>query len=52
MMISRIPDQTGKLRTVAVPEGIEEVQSIRNCGVPIGVYGSERRDPRGQRGIE
>ena len=27
-------------------------ESIRNCGVPIDVYGSERRDPRGQRGME
>ena len=41
-----------KLRIVTVPEGIEEVESIRNCGVPIGVHGSERRDPRGQRGME
>ena len=52
MMISRNPGPDSKLRIVTVPEGIEEVQSIRNCGVPIGVYGSERRDPRGQRGIE
>ena len=41
-----------KLRIVTVPEGIEEVQSIRNCGVLVGVCGSERRDPRGQRGME
>ena len=41
-----------KLRKVTVHERIKEERSIRDCGVHIGVYGSERRDPRGQRGME
>ena len=41
-----------KLRKATVPEGIEEGQSIRNCGVPIGILGRESREPRGQRGMD
>ena len=26
-------------------------ENLRSCGAPIGIYGGERRDPRGQRGL-
>ena len=52
MVRSRIPEPDGKLRKVTVPKGIEEKQNLRRCGVPIGVCGRERKDPRGQRDME
>ena len=41
-----------KLRKSLSPKASRKGKSIRDCGEPIAIYGSDGRDPREQRGME
>ena len=41
-----------KLGKSPFPKASRKSKAFENCGVPIGIYGSEGRDPIGQRGTD